>query len=117
MTTDESGVTPEAAQVLVQMHQLLWHAGVQAHRRARESQDLDAVDLAFNLSHLCAQVYDLVPAEHRHALVDRPEVTGADPVDLAGRAAGLARAVPTLQFLHGTDAVVLLLDDTLRGFS
>ncbi len=116
MTTDQM-TTPAAGQALVQMHRLLWQARVEAHRRALGTRDLDAVDLAFNLSYLCDQVLDLVPDEHRAAiLLDPPEVTGADPIDLARRAERLTRDRPVHEFPAGITSVVVLLIDTVRDF-
>ncbi len=118
MATDQTTTTtPAAAQALVQMHQLLWKGRVEAHDRARENRDLDSVDLAFNLSYLCDQVYDLVPEAHRAALLERPETIGGDPVDLARRAEELTRAEPAHHFPPGLTPVVGLLIDTVRDFS
>ncbi len=60
----------------------------------------------------------LVPDEHRTAvLLEAPEATGADPIDLARRAEGLTRAVPVHHFPAGITSVVVLLIDTVRGVS
>ncbi len=118
MATDQTTTTtPAAAQALVQMHQLLWQASVEAHQRAREARDLDSVDLAFNLSYLCDQVFHLVPEASRAALVEPPEATGADPIELLRRAEELTRAEPVHHFPAGITSVVGLLIDTLRDFS
>lgn len=107
----------ETARVLVHMHQLLWQAGTEADRRARQSRDLDMVALANNLTYACDQVFHLVPVPCRDALLDRPEAEGADPVELARRAEELSRAVPVHHLLPGLAAVVELLIDTVREFS
>lgn len=118
MATDQmSTTTPEAAQVLVQMHQLLWQASVEAHGRARQNRDVESVDLAFTLSHLYAQVYDLVPGAYHNLLLDRPQDSGADPVDLLRRAEELSRTEPVHHFPPGTESVVVLLTGTVRDFS
>ncbi|MGB3257771.1 MAG: hypothetical protein WBA72_07250 [Ornithinimicrobium sp.] len=118
MATDQiSTTTPEAAQVLVQMHQLLWRASVEAHGRARQNGDVWSVDLAFTLSHLYAQVYDLVPGAYRNLLLDRPQDSGADPVDLLRRAEELRRTAPVHHFPPGTESVLVPLTDTVRDFS
>ncbi|USQ77826.1 hypothetical protein [Ornithinimicrobium cryptoxanthini] len=117
MPLDQPVTTPAAAQVLVRMHQLLWQASTEAHRRACAAPDPPAVDLAFILDHLCAQVYDLVPGDYRDALLDRPATCGADPVDLAAQAEGLSRQEPVNDFPPGICLVVVRLIDTVRDFS
>lgn len=119
MTTHHMGrrTTPAAAQALVQMHQLLWQASVEAHERARQNRDVTSVDLAFNLSHLQARLYDLVPQAYRDALLDRPDVTGTDPVGLARRAEELSQTEPVHHFPPGVAPVVVRLSDTVRDFS
>lgn len=109
--------TPEAARVLVHMHQLLWQAGDEAHRQAHQSRDLDTVALANNLTYACDQVFQLVPRTHRDALLNRPGGDGADPVELARRAEELSRTEPVHQFPPGIVSVVELLLDTVREFS
>lgn len=109
--------TPETARVLVQMHQLLWQAGIEADRRARASRDLDTVALANNLTYACDQVFHLVPGPYRDALLDRPDVIGAKPVELARRAEELSRTEPVHHFPPGIAPVVELLIDTVRDFS
>lgn len=109
--------TPEAARVLVHMHQLLWQAGNEADRRAHQTRDLETVALANNLTYACDQVFHLVPVPCRDALLDRPEVDGADPVELARRAEELSRTAPVHQFPPGIGSVVELLIDTVREFS
>ena len=109
--------TPEAARVLVRMHQLLTQARNEADRRARQSRDLDTVALANNLTYACAQVFHLVPAPCRGALLDRPEPDGTEPVDLARRAEELSRTEPVHDFPPGVASVVQHLIDTVREFS
>lgn len=112
-----SDTTPEAAQVLVHMHQLLWQAGAEADRRAHQSRDLDTVALANNLTYACDRVFHLVPEPCRDALLDRPDADGADPVELAHRAEELSRTAPVHHFPHGIVPVVELLIETVREFS
>ena len=118
MATDQMTTTsPAAAQALVRMHQLLWKARVEAQHRARENRDLDSVDLAFNLSYLCDQVFHLVPEASKAALVEPPEATGVDPIELVRRAEELTRAEPVHHFPAGITSVVGLLIDTLRDIT
>ncbi|AXH95952.1 hypothetical protein [Ornithinimicrobium avium] len=112
-----SDTTPQAARVLVQMHQLLRQAGAEAYRRARQSLDLDTVALASNLTYACDLVFHLVPEPYRDALVDGPEVDGADPVELARRAEELSRTAPVNHFPPGMVPVVEILIETVREFS
>lgn len=117
MPLDQRVTTPAAAHVLVQMHQLLWQASTEAHRRACAEPELPIVDLAFRLDHLCAQVYDLVPAQNRDALLDRPVACSTDPVDLARRAERLSRQEPVSDFPPGISLVMVRLIDTVRDNS
>lgn len=112
-----SDTTPEAARVLVHMHQLLWQAGTEADRRAHQSRDLDTVALANNLTYACDQVFHLVPEPYRDALLNRPDADGADPVDLARRAAELSRTAPVRHLPPGIVPVVEILIDTVGEFS
>lgn len=112
-----SETTPEAARVLVHMHQLLRQAGTEADRRAHQSHDLDAVALANNLTYACDQVFHLVPKSYRDALLDRPDADGADPVELARRAEELSRTAPVHHFPPGIVPAVELLIETVRDFS
>jgi hypothetical protein len=112
-----SDTTPEAARVLVHLHQLLWQAGTEADRRAHQSRDLDTVALANNLSYACDLVFHLVPNSHRDALLDRPGADGADPVELARRAEELSRMAPVHHFPPGFESVVQLLGKTVEESS
>lgn len=112
-----SDTTPEAARVLVHMHQLLWQAGTEADRRAHQSRDLDTVALANNLTYACDLVFHLVPEFHRDALLDRPGADGADPVKLARRAEELSRTAPVHHFPPGIASVVEILTETVGEFS
>lgn len=112
-----SDTTPEAAQALVYMHQLLWQASTVADRRARQSCDLDAVALANNVTYACDQVFHLVPESCRDALLSRPDADGTDPVELVRRAKELSRAAPAHHFPAGIGAVVEILLETVGEFS
>lgn len=112
-----SDTTPDAARVLVHMHQLLWQAGTEADRRAHRSRDLDTVALANNLTYARDQVFHLVPESYRDALLDRPGAAGADPVELARRAEELSRTAPVHHFPPGIVSVVDLLIETVGEFS
>ncbi|MGD8150442.1 hypothetical protein [Ornithinimicrobium sp. Y1694] len=112
-----SDTTPDAARVLVHMHQLLWQAGTEADRRAHQSRDLDTVALANNLTYARDQVFHLVPESCRDALLDRPGAAGADPVELARRAEELSRTAPVHHFPPGIVSVVDLLIETVGEFS
>ena len=112
-----SDTTPEAARVLVHMHQLLWQAGTEADRRAHQSRDLDTVALANNLTYACDLVFHLLPESHRDALLDRPGADGADPVELARRAEELSRTAPVHHFPPGIVSVVEILIETVGEFS
>jgi hypothetical protein len=99
------------------MHQLLWQASTEAAGRASAMRDLDSVALASNLTYACDQVFHLVPATYRDALLERPDIGGGDPVELARRAEELSRTMPVQQSPPGIDSVVALLRDTVRDFS
>ncbi|WP_134773220.1 hypothetical protein [Ornithinimicrobium flavum] len=112
-----SDTTPEAARVLVHMHQLLWQAGTEADRRAHQSRDLEAVALANNLTYARDLVFHLVPECCRDALLDLPVADGADPVELARRAEELSRSTPVHRYPPGVVSVVDLLIETVGEFS
>ena len=116
-TEQMTGSTPVAARLLVRMHQLLWQASAEADRRARASRDLVTVALANNLTYACDRVFHLLPTASLDALLDRPEVTGADPVDLARQAVALSRTQPLQDFPPGMASVLVLLIDTVGEFS
>ena len=119
METDQmTGTTPEVAQVLVQMYQLLWQARGEAYQRFHaDPEDLVSADLTFVLYDLYGRVLDLIPPAYRDAIPDRPEVTGADPVELARQAELLSRTQPVHHFPPGIATVVVRLIDTVREFS
>ncbi|MDO5739796.1 MAG: hypothetical protein Q4P07_06565 [Ornithinimicrobium sp.] len=95
----------------------LWKASTEASGWADESRDLDSVELAFSLNHLCAQVFDLVPAHYLDALPDRPVACRTDPLALARQAEALSRPEPVCDFQPGISSVVVRLIDTIRDNS
>lgn len=117
-TVQMNDVTPEAADVLVQMYQLLYQARDEAYQRFRATpKDLSLAELAGELYELYELVFDMIPAAHLEALLDRPGTTGADPVDLARQAELLSRTQPVHHFPPGIATVVVRLIDTVRGHS
>lgn len=119
METDQmSSTTPEAAQVLVQMYQLLWQARGEAYQRFQaDPKDFVSAELTFILYDLYGRVFDLIPPDFRDDLLGRPEITGADPVELARQAELLSRTQSVHHFPPGIATVVVRLIDTVREFS
>ncbi len=110
-------LTQEAAQVLVQVHRLLWQATNEAFAAVANRRDPRAAHLAMSCSRLVDLVHELVPPSHLEELADRPEAVGADPVELVRLAEALTRTMPVDRFPVGMSEVVVLMIDTVRDFS
>lgn len=117
-TVQMNDATPEVADVLVQMYQLLYQARAEAYQRFRATpKDLSLAELTGELYEVYALIFDMIPAPHLEALLDRPQITGADPIDLARQAELLSRTQPVHHFPPGIAAVVVRLIDTVRSHS
>lgn len=117
MRTDNTSATVEVAGVLARIHVLLWQASAEAAALATVGRDLHVVDLANDLTYASDEVFHLVPVDYQALLLELPPVTERDPIRLASDAGQLAHTIPQSAWPPGLDAVVGLLNDTLKGLS